>query len=92
MKLDDMKVEEIMTRSVMFTLQEEETVGSVIEKHSPIAFSRIPVYNKDLDDITGIVNRYTLVDKQAQDEYHIKMNHMMKRIMSIDEEVFVLRY
>ena len=86
MKLDDMKVEEIMTpRSVMFTLQEEETVGSVIEKHSPIAFSRIPVYNKDLDDITGIVNRYTLVDKQAQDEYHIKMNHMMKRIMSIDE-------
>jgi len=86
MKLDDMKVEEIMTpRSVMFALQEEETVGSVIEKHSPIAFSRIPVFNKDLDDITGIVNRYTLVDKQAQDEYEVKMNYMMKSIFSIDE-------
>lgn len=86
MKLDDMKVEEIMTpRSVMFTLQEKETVGSVIEKHSPIAFSRIPVFNRDLDDITGIVNRYTLVDKQAQDEYEVKMSHMMKSIFSIDE-------
>jgi CBS domain containing-hemolysin-like protein len=90
MKLDDMKVEEIMTpRSVMFALQENETVGSVIEKHSPIAFSRIPVYKKDLDDITGIVNRYTLVDKQAQDEYEIKMNHMMKDIFSVDETTSV---
>lgn len=90
MKLDDMKVEEIMTpRSVMFSLQEEETVGSVIEKHSPIAFSRIPVYRKDFDDITGIVNRYTLVDKQAQDEYQVKMNHMMKSILSIDETTSV---
>jgi CBS domain containing-hemolysin-like protein len=90
MKLDDMKVEEIMTpRSVMFTLQEQETVGSVIEKHSPIAFSRIPVFNKDLDNITGIVNRYTLVDKQGQDDFNIKMNQMMKSIHSINEATSV---
>ena len=90
MKLDDMKVEEIMTpRSVMFALQEKETVGSVIEKHSPIAFSRIPVFNKDLDNITGIVNRYTLVDKQGQDDFNIKMNQMMKSIHSINETTSV---
>ena len=90
MKLDDMKVEEIMTpRSVMFALQEKETVGSVIEKHSPIAFSRIPVFNKDLDNITGIVNRYTLVDKQGQDDFNVKMNQMMKSIHSINETTSV---
>ena len=90
MKLDDMKVEEIMTpRSVMFALQEEETVGSVIEEHSPIAFSRIPVFNKDLDNITGIVNRYTLVDKQGQDDFNVKMDQMMKSIHSINETTSV---
>lgn len=90
MKLDNMKVEEIMTpRSVMFTLQEKETVGSVIEKHSPIAFSRIPVFDKDLDNITGIVNRYTLVDKQGQDDFNVKMNQMMKSIHSINETTSV---
>ena len=73
----------------MFALQEEETVGSVIEEHSPIAFSRIPVFNKDLDNITGIVNRYTLVDKQGQDDFNVKMNQMMKSIHSINEATSV---
>jgi Hemolysins and related proteins containing CBS domains len=61
-KLDDMPVEDIMTpRSVMFCLKCDETVGEVVEKHSPIAFSRIPVYREELDHIIGIVNRYNLV-------------------------------
>ena len=90
MKLDGMPLEDIMTpRSVMFCLRVNETVGEVVEKHSPIAFSRIPVYDKDLDHITGIVNRYDLVNKQAEDQFHIAMQDIMKPIRSVKEKTSV---
>ena len=90
MKLDDIPVEDIMTpRSVMFALHEKETVGNVVEKNSPIAFSRIPVFRTDLDNISGIVNRYTLVNKQAQDEFKVEMHDIMKPIHSIVEKTSV---
>ena len=87
MKLDDMPVEDIMTpRSVMFALNEKDTVGMVIEGHSPIAFSHIPVYGEDLDNIIGIVNRYDLVNKQAEDQFHVIMHDIMKPIESVLEK------
>jgi len=85
-KLDDIPVEEVMTpRSVVFALNQDETVGEVVEKHSPIAFSRIPIYDEDLDSIIGFVNRYTLVNKQAEDKFHIQMKELMKPIHSVNE-------
>ena len=90
MKLDDMPVEDIMTpRSVIFALIESDTVGKVIDTHSPIAFSRIPVYENDLDNITGIVNRYTLVNKQAEDQFDIRIKNLMNPIHSIIEKTSV---
>ena len=87
MKLDDMPVEDIMTpRSVIFALKEGNTVGTVVEEHSPIAFSRIPIYEKDLDNIVGIVNRYDLVNKQAEDKFNVIMNQIMKPIESVLEK------
>ena len=90
MKLDNMPVEDIMTpRSVMFALKKSDTVETVVEEHSPIAFSRIPVYATDLDDIVGIVNRYDLVNKQAEDKFDMIMSDIMKPIESVLEKVSV---
>ena len=90
MKLDDMPVEDIMTpRSVMFALSSTDSVGTVINTHSPIAFSRIPIYEKDLDHIMGIVNRYTLVNKQAEDQFDIEMSDLMNPIHTIIEKTSV---
>ena len=90
MKLDDMPVEDIMTpRSVIFALRNTDTVGKVIDKHSPIAFSRIPIFGKDLDQIVGIVSRYTLVNKQAEDQFHINMSEIMNPIHSVTEKTSV---
>lgn len=47
-------------RSVLCALPNNQTVGQVMKEHTPIRFSRIPVYGKDLDDITGLVNRFKL--------------------------------
>ncbi len=90
MKLDDMPVEDIMTpRSVIFALRNADTVGRVIDKHSPIAFSRIPIFGKDLDQIVGIVSRYTLVNKQAEDQFNINMSEIMNPIHSVTEKTSV---
>jgi CBS domain containing-hemolysin-like protein len=86
MKLDDIAIEEVMTpRSVVFALNQNHTVGEVVEKHSPIAFSRIPVFDEDLDNVIGLVNRYTLVNEQAEDRFHIKMSELMKPIHTVKE-------
>ena len=87
MKLDDIAIEEVMTpRSVVFALNQNRTVGEVVEKHSPIAFSRIPVFEQDLDNVIGLVNRYTLVNEQAEDRFDIKMSELMKPIHTVKEK------
>ena len=89
-KLDDIPVEDVMTpRSVIFALQKKNTVGDVFSTHSPIAFSRIPVYDNDLDNIIGIVSRYTLVTKQGEDQFDVQMKDLLKPIHTVKENVSV---
>ena len=86
-KLDNIPVEDVMTpRSVVFAFNHDETVGEVVKKYSPIAFSRIPVFEKDLDHVVGLVNRYTVVNKQAEDQFDIKMEKLMKPIHAVNEK------
>ena len=73
-------------RSVIFALQKGHTVGEVVGNNSPIAFSRIPVYDKDMDDVIGIVNRYTLVNKQGEDQFDTKMKELLKPIHTVVEK------
>ena len=87
MQLDDIAAESVMTpRSVIFAIKKNQTVGEVVEKHSPIAFSRIPVYEENLDQIVGFVIRYNLVHKQAEDQFHVTMETLMEPIHSVDEK------
>jgi len=57
LKLDEMKVHDILTpRSVVFALDQNLTIAEVLEKESDIfKFSRIPVYDESIDNVTGIV-------------------------------------
>jgi len=87
MKLDNILIEDVMTpRSVIFSLHKENTVDEVVDKYSPIAFSRIPVYDKDMDDVVGIVSRYTLVNKQGEDQFYTKMKEILKPIHTVREK------
>ena len=86
-KLNDVVAEDVMTpRSVVFALQKDSTVGDVVEEHTPIAFSRIPIFDKDMDDILGFIHRYDLVNKQAEDQFHIKMKDILEPIHTVKQE------
>ena len=84
--LKDVSAETVLTpRSVVFALEKEKTVKEVVENHTPIAFSRIPIYENNLDNIIGFVHRYDLVQKQADDDFNIRMEEIMEPISTILE-------
>ena len=87
MKLDNISAEEVMTpRSVMFALSKMDTVGEVVDKYTPLVFSRIPIYESSLDQIIGFVHRYDLVNKQAEDQFHVQMYSLMEPVHTISDK------
>ncbi|MEM9883797.1 MAG: hemolysin family protein [Planctomycetota bacterium] len=69
LRLGSITVEDVMTpRPVVLMLQRDRTVAEVFDEHGRLRFSRIPVYGKDRDDVTGHVTRFAL--HQARHEGH----------------------
>lgn len=61
--LNDVQVTNIMTpRTVVTGLEKSSTLKEVFQVHPMIPFARIPVYDKDLDNIVGIVRRRDMVN------------------------------
>lgn len=92
LNLRDVKASEVLTpRTVVFAVEASETVGEVITKYSPIAFSRIPVFEGDLDNIIGLVHRYTIINKQAEDHFNVTMKELVMPIQTVHESESVAR-
>ncbi|HAV11876.1 MAG TPA: hypothetical protein DCX06_00055 [Opitutae bacterium] len=74
LSLDELLVNEIMTpRTVVHAIDDEETIGSLFLKSSDVPFARIPVFNDNTDNITGIVRRRDLLSAKAKDQDHIRI-------------------
>ena len=66
------KVEDIMTpRSVMLAFEENKTVAELLVDRPKLTFSRLPIYDDDLDNITGFVLK--------TDMLLAKVNHAMHK-------------
>ncbi len=66
------KVEDIMTpRSVMLAFEEHKTVADLLVDRPKLTFSRLPIYDGDLDNITGFVLK--------TDMLLAKVNHAMHK-------------
>ena len=90
LRLNVVTAEAVLTpRSVVFALQKDQTVKEVMDKNTPIVFSRIPIYAKNLDEVVGFVHRYDLVQKHAEDQFDTKMEEIMEPITTILESTSV---
>ena len=84
--LDDIPVEEVLTpRSVIFALDKTSSVREVLDKYNDIEFSRIPVYENELDNIIGIVRRHVLLKSKAEDQFDVTMGELAKPIHTVEE-------
>ena len=69
LKLNRIYVKDIMTpRSVIIALSQNLSIDTTVEKYGQIPFSRIPIYEKDFNNITGMVLRYEVLDIYGKDE------------------------
>ncbi len=88
--LNKIKVSEIMTpRSVVNAFDMNETVGAVMAKYKPVRFSRIPVFDKDLDNVKGLLHRYKLMEAVAHDRDNTPLKDIMTSIHTISEDTTV---
>ncbi len=86
LKLKDVKVKDIMTpRSVIFALKSDLTVGQVLEEHETLDFTRIPIYEGNLDVIKGMVNRYEIINRKAEDQFSTRMHEISQEVPFVNE-------
>jgi CBS domain containing-hemolysin-like protein len=88
--LNKLEVTDIMTpRSVIFALDQKMNVGQVFEEHKNLEFSRIPVYNDTLDDVTGFVLRYKLMEAYSQDLDDWEIEKLSNPLHTVPETISV---
>ena len=78
-EFSDTTVKEILTpRTSVFALDSEKTLGEVWNEIVEQGFSRIPVYNENIDKIEGIVHIKDLLKYNREENSSLKMKEVMK--------------
>ncbi|MBC8345564.1 MAG: HlyC/CorC family transporter [Candidatus Marinimicrobia bacterium] len=86
-KLKKIPIEDILTpRSVIFALQDNDTVGKVMDEHEDLNFSRIPIYTDNIDNIIGIVYKDTLLETMADDYFDKTMADIVEPVDTVFEK------
>ena len=79
LSLGDKTVRQIMTpRTVMFSLSAGLTVKEVQEQVGVLNNSRVPVYDRDAEDIVGVVHRREILTALAEGRTEVRLDALMR--------------
>tara|TARA_X000001036_G_scaffold47584_1_gene38064 strand:- start:45 stop:1184 length:1140 start_codon:yes stop_codon:yes gene_type:complete len=85
--MDKILAEDVMTPStVMLTFHRNDEIGKILDEHSPIPFSRIPVREKNLDDIIGVVYRSQIMELYGEGKTDIPMENLISELSTVSPE------
>ena len=86
--LDRIKVHEILTpRTVVFGLDGNRTIKDIVESEEEIfKFSRVPVYDGDIENITGMVMTKKIF-KEALTDDSVTLKSIQKVIFKVNENI-----
>lgn len=88
LKLKNVKVSEIMTpRVVVAVASEELLLEQFLKNKDYLKFSRIPVFSKNEENITGYVFRQTVFEKLAEDRYELKLKDIKRDIVVVPNTI-----
>ena len=86
LRLNRVRAKEVLTpRSVVLAYQENMTVAKVVRGQKAIRFSRIPVYGKDLDDVTGVMHRYKVLREYSQGRGDTRLGDLASEVYAVPE-------
>lgn len=90
LKLSNVKVEQIMTPSVVVECADENlTMREFYSDKNFRNYSRIPLFVEDDDYITGYVLRQTVLENLADDKFEKKLSEISRPILSFPESASV---
>ena len=82
--LRSLTAEDVMTpRTVALILSESLTVGDALQRDGDGRFSRISVYRRDEDDITGDFLKKDLLLAAAHDRFHLKLTDLRRELLQV---------
>lgn len=85
-RLRKVKVTEIMTPRVVVTIADENmSLEGFLRKKKFLHYSRIPIYSKNKENITGYVFRQTVFEKLAEDKTNLKLRDLCREIVVVHE-------
>lgn len=87
LQFDEVRVEDVMTpRTVAFMLPSNATIEELLNDHEAEAFSRIPLYGEDQDDVIGyVLQREVLKTKADGADTSLTLGRLMRPIPFIPE-------
>ncbi len=88
LRLDDIKVQDILTpRSVVFALEGNRTIADIVKNEADIfKYSRIPVFEGNIENITGMILTKQLFAQALKDD-SVELKSIQKDIYRINEQV-----
>ncbi len=91
-KLKNVKVTDVMTpRVVIVSVNEEMTLREFMQQRENLHFSRIPVYHKDTDNISGYIFRMEVFEQLADDHFDMKLRKIRRDIVTFSPGVTLLQ-
>ncbi len=88
LRFSQVKVKDIMTpRHVIFAFPEETMLKELKEKLSVEDSSRIPIYQDNIDHITGFVLKDELLMKLAEDQEQLTLREIRREAILVEEDL-----
>jgi len=83
-RFDFLTSSDIMTpRTVISSLPQDMTVAETLDAKPPVTFSRLPLYQTDLDHITGFILRNDLLLFMARDRGEVIIETLKREIKTV---------
>ncbi len=87
-RFNHLSVKDIMTpRIVVIKHQEEMNIAQALESDEPLRVSRIPVYGKNEEDITGYILKNDLYLNMSEGNGELKLKDIKRDVLIIPESV-----
>ena len=89
--LDSVQVKDILTpRMVVFALPGSRSAQEAVEG-GPLVFSRVPIFERDPDQVVGYVLRYDIVEATATGKGSVSLHQLARPIHTVPSMISVAR-
>ena len=85
-RLSELRATDVMTpRTVLFSLGEDTKLGELVDRASGFRFSRIPVHQGSVDEISGYVLRHDILLGLARGDHEKTLGELRRDLLAVGE-------